>query len=81
MKRKISLTLPALLCAALLAGCSSSALDIFFPTPSPTATAEPTPSPTAEPTGLPGPVAMFSGNGSIVPVQRKRGNHGKANLR
>lgn len=29
----------------------------------------------------PGPVAMFLGNGSIVPVQRKRRNHGKANLR
>ena len=55
MKRKISLTLPALLCAARLAGCSGSALDIFFPTPSPTATVEPTPSPTAEPTPTPEP--------------------------
>ena len=41
MKRKIFFLLPALLCAALLAGCSGSALDIFFPTPSPTTTAEP----------------------------------------
>ena len=48
MKRKIFFLLPALLCAALLAGCSGSALDIFFPTPSPTATAEPTPSPAPE---------------------------------
>ena len=55
MKRKIFFLLPALLCAALLAGCSGSALDIFFPTPSPTATAEPTPSPTAEPTPTPEP--------------------------
>ena len=55
VKRKISLTLPALLCAALLAGCSGSALDVFFPTPSPTATVEPTPSPTAEPTPTPEP--------------------------
>ena len=55
MKRKISLTLSALLCAALLAGCSGSARDIFFPTPSPTATVEPTPSPTAEPTPTPEP--------------------------
>ena len=39
MKRKIFFLLTALLCAALLAGCSGSALDIFFPTPSPTATA------------------------------------------
>ena len=57
MKRKIFFLLTALLCAALLAGCSGSALDIFFPTPSPTATAEPTPSPTAtaEPTPTPEP--------------------------
>ena len=45
MKRKIFFLLTALL----------SALDIFFPTPSPTATAEPTPSPTAEPTPTPEP--------------------------
>ena len=31
MKRKIFFLLTALLCAALLAGCSGSALDIFFP--------------------------------------------------
>lgn len=55
MKRKIFFLLTALLCAALLAGCSGSALDIFFPTPSPMATAEPTPSPTAEPTPTPEP--------------------------
>lgn len=57
MKRKTILLLSVLLCAALLAGCSGSALDIFFPTPSPTATAEPTPSPTAtaEPTPTPEP--------------------------
>ncbi len=30
MKRKIFFLLTALLCAALLAGCSGSALDIFF---------------------------------------------------
>ena len=57
MKRKIFFLLPALLCAALLAGCSGSALDIFFPTPSPTATAEPTPSPTAEPTPTAAPTS------------------------
>ena len=55
MKRKIFFLLTALLCAALLAGCSGSALDIFFPTPSPTATAEPTPSPTTKPTPTPEP--------------------------
>ncbi len=58
MKRTILLFLSLILLVSLFAGCSGeAALDLFFPTPSPTATAAPTPSPTAEPTPTAAPTS------------------------